>query len=195
MRFRCSICTDEARRLFVAEHIHLGESSYRIEKSARLPDAQDRGVRPMKYETILRHVKHMNQRPMAAMGDGTPLVMEAVPTSVAPKPPKVVTEFTPGGPVDVAAIVQRKVATGLEKGELPVTTAHGLQAQKMIDTREDKRKDRELAVNIARLLSGSMGIPKRLIVKDVTPQDVPDDYVPSLPTLSSQESQEHMDPS
>jgi hypothetical protein len=195
MPFQCSICTDATKRAFVAERVHQGLTATQIERDTRLPMAADMGIKPVKYETILKHIRHTDDRPLVDVSGGKPpLTLEATPSkTLAPhRPPRAakaapVTEFTPGGAVDIATIVQRKAAEGIEKGHLMVTTAHGLQAQKMLDTREDKRKDRELAVNIARLLSGSAGIPAHLIVKDVTPQDVPEDYVPSLPSLINEQ--------
>jgi hypothetical protein len=188
MPFQCSVCTDPTKRAWIAERLRLGDSPNVIERLSRQPMAADMGIRPIKYETILRHVRHMDRPRVEVIDAGPALVLEANPTSPVERRPtptpskaKVVTEFTPGQPIDVATIVQRKAVEGIERGDLMVTTAHGLQAQKMIDTREDKRKDRELAVNIARLLSGSVGIPGHLVVRDVTPPTLPDDYVPSLP--------------
>jgi hypothetical protein len=184
MPFQCSICTDPPRRLWLAEQLRMGLKPNAIEPLSRTPAVADMGIRPIKYETILRHLRHVTGDTVETIDSGPALVMEAKPTPSAQRPrslPAVVTEFTPGQPFDVASIVQQKAAEGISRGELLVTTAHGLQAQKMIDTREDKRKDRELAVNIARLLSGSVGVPKRLVVIEAQTSEVPEDYVPSLP--------------
>lgn len=65
---------------------------------------------------------------------------------------------------DFATLIQQRAMELLEKGEIRVTAAHGLQAQALIDRRAEKAADRDLAVNIARLLSGAMiQTPMRVI--------------------------------
>jgi hypothetical protein len=77
---------------------------------------------------------------------------------------------------DVASLVVTKAMEGIEDGSLRVTTAHGLQAQGMLDRREERKKDRELSVQLARLLSGSMRVPAHLVI-DGTARDVTDEEV------------------
>jgi hypothetical protein len=57
---------------------------------------------------------------------------------------------------DFAVLVQKKAMQLLETGNLRVTATHGLQAQALLDRRAEKAADRDLAVNLARLLSGAM---------------------------------------
>ena len=57
---------------------------------------------------------------------------------------------------DFAILVQRKATEMLEAGTLRVTATHGLQAQALLDKRAEKAADRDVALNIARLLSGAM---------------------------------------
>lgn len=55
---------------------------------------------------------------------------------------------------DLAVAVRDKALTGLRAGRLQVTTKDGLQAQALLDRREEHQKDREFMLNLARLLSG-----------------------------------------
>jgi hypothetical protein len=72
---------------------------------------------------------------------------------------------------DFASVVQRKAMELLEKGELRVTATHGLQAQGLMDRRVERAADRDLAFNIARLLSGAI-IQTPANVIDVTPYEL-----------------------
>jgi hypothetical protein len=58
--------------------------------------------------------------------------------------------------VDFATMVQKRATELLQSGDLRVTAQHGLTAQALIDRRAEKAADRDLALNMARLLSGSM---------------------------------------
>lgn len=65
---------------------------------------------------------------------------------------------------DFATLIRARAVELLEKGEIRVTAAHGLQAQALIDRRAEKAADRDLTVNIARLLSGAIiATPIRVI--------------------------------
>lgn len=58
--------------------------------------------------------------------------------------------------LDFATLVQKRAAAMLAEGNLKVTASHGLQAQSLLDRRVEKAADRDLALNMARLLSGSV---------------------------------------
>jgi hypothetical protein len=58
--------------------------------------------------------------------------------------------------LDFAALVQKRASEMLARGELRVTASHGLQAQALLDRRAEKQADRDLSLNMARLLSGAM---------------------------------------
>jgi hypothetical protein len=172
----CSICASPARLAWVAEMLRLGRSAYAIDQASREPDARDRGIASMRYETIRRHVAHLAEEQI-----GTPAAADVIEVAS----PRVVDprfERVPGKPVeDVASLVQTRAIEGIKDGTLRVTTQHGLSAQKMLDAREDKRRDRELALNVARMLSGAMPVPDHLVI-NVTPREaVPEDYTPALP--------------
>jgi hypothetical protein len=114
----------------------------------------------MKRETILAH------RRICLDNDPRAAIDEAGVMKVAAAEPVGVTEQQR----DFASVVQQRALDLLEKGELRVTATHGLQAQALIDRRVEKAADRDLAVNIARLLSGAM-VPVPQTVIDVTPYE------------------------
>ena len=53
-------------------------------------------------------------------------------------------------------MVQKRAIELLAAGDLRVTAQHGLQAQALLDRRAEKQADRDLALNMARLLSGAI---------------------------------------
>ena len=55
--------------------------------------------------------------------------------------------------LDFATMVQRRATELLAQGELRVSAQHGLSAQALLDRRAEKQADRDIAINIARLLS------------------------------------------
>jgi hypothetical protein len=135
----CSICSDPDKRAWVDAQQALGFSSTAMETRSR------EWGRPMKQETILRHVRHLQ----------TSLPVTTDPREVAPNDatqPK----------QDVATLVQAEVVKKLNDGTARVTVQHGLQAQQLIDRRLERQKDRELAVTLARLLH-SPSPPPRLV--------------------------------
>lgn len=79
------------------------------------------------------------------------------------------------GEVDFATLVQKRAAQMLEAGQLRVSASHGLQAQGLLDRRAEKAADRDLALNMARLLSGAIAMPPMEVIdgtaRDVTPVD------------------------
>jgi hypothetical protein len=76
--------------------------------------------------------------------------------------------------VDFAIMVQKRATELLAKGELRVTAQHGLTAQALLDRRAEKAADRDLSINIARLLSGAMVMTPVTVIEgrviDVTPE-------------------------
>jgi hypothetical protein len=67
--------------------------------------------------------------------------------------------------IDFAMLVQRRATEMLRDGQLRVTASHGLQAQALLDRRAEKSADRDLAINIARLLSGSISMPPMEVIE------------------------------
>lgn len=135
----CSICSDPEKKAWVEAQHALGFSSNAME-----PRSREWG-RPMKQETIMRHLRHLNGSSLATTD---PLVN----IDRAADQPK----------ADVATLVQAEVVRKLEDGTARVTVQHGLQAQQLIDRRLERQKDRELAVTLARLLH-SPSPPPRLV--------------------------------
>lgn len=66
---------------------------------------------------------------------------------------------------DFATLVQERALTLLESGDLRVTTQHGLQAQALLDRRLEKQADRDLAINMARLLSGAISMVPSTVIE------------------------------
>jgi hypothetical protein len=58
--------------------------------------------------------------------------------------------------LDFAVMVQKRAVDLLRDGSLRVTAQHGLTAQALLDRRAEKQADRDLALNMARLLSGAV---------------------------------------
>lgn len=55
---------------------------------------------------------------------------------------------------DLAVIVRDYVQSAVESGEMAPTLAEGLRAQEMIDRRQEKGADREIALQLAGILGG-----------------------------------------
>lgn len=85
------------------------------------------------------------------------------------------------GSKDFAVLVQKQAVEALEAGSLRITAQHGLQAQALIDRRIEKQADRDLALNMARLLSGSIAMPPHTVIEgraiDVTALLAPPEVV------------------
>lgn len=170
----CSICTDERKREFVLANHLAGVSANRMEAMARATI----GFVPMKAETILKHVRVCLPRsfspsattaktpaglPVQRQGEGLDIA-RAARTDVA-----IARRVQGGAPADdVARMVQEQVIEKLKSGEARVTVQHGLQAQQILDRRDERAKDRALAVTLTRLLH-QPGAPTAII--DVTPVD------------------------
>jgi hypothetical protein len=75
--------------------------------------------------------------------------------------------------MDFAILVRKRAAQMLINGELRVTASHGLQAQALLDRRAEKEADRDLQLNLARLLSGAITLPPSAVIEgrvvDVSP--------------------------
>ena len=202
----CSICADVIRLNFVENSRAMGYLPETIERLTREPAAQDLGIKPIKAETIKRHFVHQGttDRWMPQTKSASPkkqvsasevtsphivLAKEFVSTAndlpqvleVPSLPIPVALPESEGSPkeqksLDVASVVAQKAMEGLVDGSLRVTTQHGLQAQQMLDRREERRKDRELSIQLARVLSGAVKVPAHLIIdstaKDVTPREL-----------------------
>ncbi len=67
--------------------------------------------------------------------------------------------------IDFATMVQKRATELLAAGELRVTAQHGLTAQALLDRRAEKQADRDVAINIARLLSGAMVMPPVTVIE------------------------------
>jgi hypothetical protein len=68
---------------------------------------------------------------------------------------------------DLAELVRDKTYAEVRAGKLKPTLQHGLMAQQMLDKREARAADRQLAIRIAAMLGG--GLPPTSVILDVTP--------------------------
>jgi hypothetical protein len=82
--------------------------------------------------------------------------------------------------LDFAVMVQKRATDLLRAGELRVTAQHGLTAQALLDRRAEKQADRDLALNMARLLSGAVIMTPLDVIemRDVTPRELTDGLAP-----------------
>jgi hypothetical protein len=84
--------------------------------------------------------------------------------------------------VDFAMMVQREATALLQAGQLRITAHHGLQAQALLDRRLEKQADRELALNMARLLSGAVVMAPATVIEgravEVSSPELPDGLAP-----------------
>jgi hypothetical protein len=175
---RCSICYDPKRLNFVDNLLAQGKTVHAISEASRTYEAEERGVKPMKQDTIRRHLKVCPTVPdelrrgnvrIAENGQSfhvTPYIprAETVVTVPAKSPPPA------GDSGDIAVLVRDAVKEKIEKEEVRLTVQHGLQAQAMIDRRIEKQKDRELAVRLAVVMTDAR--PPERVLKTVFPEPV-----------------------
>ena len=69
---------------------------------------------------------------------------------------------------DLAELVRDKTLADVKAGKLKPTLQHGLMAQQMIDKREERAADRQLAIKLARMLGGRT--PPEGVIINVTPE-------------------------
>jgi hypothetical protein len=140
----CGICTgDQDRRVAVDRLLAAGKAPYRIERELT-------GLYPVSDRLVSSHREHW----IGVLPTGDRDVMERIRRAQPV-------------PVDLASIVRDDVRDRLLDGELRPTVAHGLKAQQMIDHREERQQDRELALGLAAMLAGGQGaVPKHIIDGD-----------------------------
>lgn len=107
----------------------------------------------MKRETIGKHFAIcLAGRPAGIDPEMTAVVGDAVNSSE-------------GAEHDFAVLVRDRAAELLREGHLKVTATHGLAAQALLDRRAEKQADRDLALNMARLLSGAISLPPSDVIE------------------------------
>lgn len=138
----CSIC-DSDKREIIDPLLATGKSAYAIEKTMKKA-----GI-PVKEETVRRHLALClkGKRPSLEVLTGTLI----------------------NGRKDFAASVVDAAQEALDRGELRVRAADGLTAQGLIDRRIEKQADRDLMVNLAKLMTGAP--PPEIIVGEYTVLD------------------------
>lgn len=182
----CSIDRDEQKRTFVLSNHLAGVSPNRMETLSR----QTPGMTPMKAETIGKHIRvclprgfkpdqRVSQRP-----PGLPPSQaggEAIAISRAARTDHHIARVVTTAPRDdVALEVQRQVMEKLKTGEARVTVQHGLQAQQMLDRREERAKDRALAITLTRMLHQPVAPAEIIDVTPVGERDLEDDLISAV---------------
>lgn len=144
---RCPVCKPQ-NRAQVHTLLASGMSATAIETQLRAAG------RPIKQETINRHLR-------ACLGGVVPEFDEATMQAVADSSKTAMD----GAAMDFAVLVQRKATALLASGDLRVTATHGLQAQALLDRRLEKQADRDLTLNMARLLSGAIQMTPTTVIE------------------------------
>jgi hypothetical protein len=110
--------------------------------------------KPIKRETIGKHYRY-------CLGGRRPVLDESVAQAVADAEKGATTDAE----IDFARLVQRRATQLLAAGQMKVTASHGIAAQALLDRRAEKQADRDLTLNMARLLSGAMSMPPIQIIE------------------------------
>lgn len=136
---RCSICDDPSKSAVINVLLATGKSPGFIEKHMR-------GLgTPVKEETTRRHRSNCNlPAPTDAHGTLKGLAQERA---------------------DLAQLVHDTAVDLLKQGKMTVRVGDGLKATELLDKRKDRQADRDLLLNLGRLLSGaSAPIPARVVI-------------------------------
>lgn len=166
---KCSICSNPKKREQIARWHAAGVSFVEMHRRTETQEWRDKGFkRGINTATISRHIN----RDLA--GD--------LPGSVDARTRKEVTvaaaKIVAGGDSiptkhglrhkdDVATLVQRIAMEKLKAGEMRVTTKDGLQAQALLDRRDEKTKDRNAGMALFKLIAAAMA-PASVLPKNVT---------------------------
>lgn len=89
------------------------------------------------------------------------IVIEVLSEAETPPDPVSVSQAE----MDFAVLVQKEAVEALQAGTLRITAQHGLQAQSLLDRRAEKQADRDLALNMARLLSGAISMTPQTVIE------------------------------
>jgi len=93
--------------------------------------------------------------------------------------------------VDFAELVRAKAVARLRAGEIEVSTQHGLNAQALIDRREEKTQDRDLMLSLARVMSGALGTgPPAALIEGTYVDVTPDRVLQDEPAADEQPAQD-----
>ena len=151
---RCGICEgDQDRRVAIDRLIAAGRASNGVERSLR-------GLYAVKAETVTKHRRHW---------------LGVLPTADADVYRRIAQDQGPRA--DLASLIVDEVRESIEDGVLKPGIGAGLAAQRIIDHREERQQDRQLAIEMAKLLSGgSKAVPRAII--DVTHERLPEQIVP-----------------
>ena len=125
----CGICDgDSARREFINRNLNASMRPATIEALSKQPSMPLGFV--TKAETITKHARNC----LGLLPVKRQLVNAEVST-------------------DFAVLVRDEASKRVRSGDEVVTVAHGLKAQQLLDRREERQADRELALGIAKMLN------------------------------------------
>ncbi len=158
-RRRCSVCRDP--RL---QQIHaLRASGMKLNEIEDALRAEGRGI---KRETLGLHFR-------ICLGGRDPVLPDDLSMRVGDS----IANAASDAERDFAVLVRERATELLRAGALKVTASHGIAAQALLDRRAEKAADRDLALNMARLLSGAMSLPPMEVIEgrviEVPPLDSP----------------------
>jgi hypothetical protein len=85
-----------------------------------------------------------------------------MPTYMDPPSPRV-DEPTVRDTRDVASVIAQRSLEMLDAGEMRLTASHALQAQAILDRRQEKQRDRELLLVLARVLTRDSAPPLKYV--------------------------------
>ena len=145
----CGICNSE-RKTVINTLLAAGRSANFIEGEMKSLGS------PTKAETVTRHLNR-------CLGGKPPS-----PTSIP---------FNGAAKGDFAKAVRDEAMRLLEAGDLKIKANEGLWAQALLDKREEKKADRDLMVNLVRLMAGGIA-PPEIIVGEFTDLTDRDDAEP-----------------
>jgi len=164
-RTRCTVCKSP-HKAQVHALIASGMPMVAIAEQTRLLSPDGKGI---KRTTIGKHVR-------VCLGGTKPLLDETTAQDIADAGKGAQSQAE----VDFAVLVQKRATDLLRAGDLRVTATHGLQAQALLDRRAEKQADRDLALNMARLLSGAISMAPLTVIeaRNVTPPELSDGLAP-----------------
>lgn len=155
MRETCSICSNPTKAKLVNLLLSEGASYAAIEARSR---AENLGI---KRETVSKHHR------FCVLLTGTDNERSVESGALAAK------AMATGDKADFARLVRDEAVRALNEGRLRVTTNDGLVAQAMLDKREERRQDRQLALRLAVIVAGSDNPPPKALIVEGEFEELP----------------------
>lgn len=163
----CRVCKGEHEQV-INDLLARKTPMLRIEKTMRAEPYNF----PIKYEAVANHLKR------CLNGDLRNIELPATVQAAAVAERRLTVGMTPEEEKDFALLVHATALEELKSGKLRISTKDGLTARALLDRRDEKKADRLMVMNLARLLSGAGGVGPQFssegeliegVFKDVTP--------------------------